>query len=57
MIKNSTARSALVPPGLSTALEETTGSLVRLCLAAGLETICQLMEAEAVGLGGPRYPR
>jgi len=38
-------------------LEEMTGSFERLCLAAGVETLCQLMEADAAAVCGPRHGR
>lgn len=34
-----------------------TGSFERLCLAAGVETLCQLMEADAAAVCGPRHGR
>lgn len=38
-------------------MEEMTGSFERLCLAAGVETLCQLMEADAAAVCGPRHGR
>ena len=56
MKRNSTA-PVVVSAGLGAALEEMTGSFERLCLAAGVETLCQLMEADAAAVCGPRHGR
>jgi putative transposase len=57
MKRNSTAGSGVVSPGMGAALEEMTASFERFCLAAGVETLCQLMEADAASVCGPRHGR
>lgn len=44
-------------PGLGTALAEMTASFERLCLAAGLEALGEMMEADAAAVCGPRHGR
>jgi hypothetical protein len=46
-----------VSPGLGTALAEMTASFERLCLAAGLEALGAMLEADAAALCGPRHGR
>lgn len=57
MKKDSTAGSGVVSAGLGTALEEMTASFERFCLAAGLEALGEMMEADAAALCGPRHGR
>ncbi len=47
----------MVSPGMGTALEEKTASFERFCLAAGLETLGEMMEADAAAVCGPRHGR
>jgi putative transposase len=50
--------AAWVPPGaVDRALEEMTASFERFCLAAGLQTLGAMMEADATALCGPRHGR
>ena len=56
-MKRSSTAPVVVSAGLGAALEEMTGSFERLCLAAGVETLCQLMEADAAAVCGPRHGR
>ena len=56
MKRRSTA-PVVVSAGFGAALEEMTGSFERLCLTAGVETLCQLMEADAAAVCGPRHGR
>ena len=46
---------AFVPVGR--ALDEMTASFERFCLAAGLEVLGEMMEADATALCGPRHGR
>lgn len=57
MKRNSTAGSGVVSPGMGTALEEVTASFERFCLAAGLEALGEMMEADAASVCGPRHGR
>jgi putative transposase len=57
-MKRSSTSGAAPGPGLvGKALEEMTASFERFCLAAGLETLGALMEADATALCGPRHGR
>ena len=56
MKRRSTA-PVVVSAGLGAALEEMTGSFERLCLAAGVEMLCQIMEADAAAVCGRRHGR
>ena len=57
MKRSSTSAAALAPGPVGQALEEMTASFERFCLAAGLETLGALMEADATALCGPRHGR
>lgn len=57
MKRNSTAASGFASPGLGTALAEMTASFERFCLAAGLEALGEMMEADAATVCGPRHGR
>lgn len=57
MKKNSTVGSCVVSPGMGTALAEMTASFERFCLAAGLEALGEMMEADTAALCGPRHGR
>ena len=57
MKRRSTSVAGAAPGPLGTALEEMTASFERFCLAAGLQTLGVLMEADATALCGPRHGR
>ncbi len=56
MKRNITA-PVVVSPALGAALDGMAGSFERLCLAAGVDALRQLMEADAAELCGPRHGR
>jgi hypothetical protein len=55
--RKGTAGSGILPLGLGRALAEMTASFERLCLAAGLEALGAMMEADVAALCGPRHGR
>src|SRR3954467_5492082 len=57
MKRSSTSGAAPAAGLVGKALEEMTASFERFCLAAGLETLGALMEADATALCGPRHGR
>lgn len=57
MKRNSTAANGVASPGMDTALAEMTASFERFCLAAGLEALGEMMEADAAAACGPRHGR
>src|SRR3954447_26334682 len=57
MKRSSTSGASSAPGPVGTALEEMTASFERFCLAAGLEALGALMEADAATLCGPRHGR
>src|SRR4051812_1532505 len=57
MKRSSTSGVSSAPGPVGTALEEMTASFERFCLAAGLEALGALMEADATALCGPRHGR
>ncbi len=57
MKRSSTSGAASAPGPVGKALEAMTASFERFCLAAGLETLGGLMEADATALCGPRHGR
>src|SRR3954464_8564089 len=57
MKRSSTSGAAPAAGLVGQGLEEMTASFERFCLAAGLETLGALMEADATALCGPRHGR
>src|SRR4051812_50167675 len=57
MTRNSTAAAGVPQSPVGQALEEVTASFERFCLAAGLEVLGEMLEADAAALCGPRYGR
>ncbi len=57
MKRSSTSGASSAPGPVGKALEEMTASFERFCLAAGLETLGALLEADATALCGPRHGR
>src|SRR4051794_25377572 len=57
MKRSSTSGAPSAPGPVGTALDEMTVSFERFCLAAGLEALGALMEADAATLCGPRHGR
>ncbi|MBA2305304.1 MAG: IS256 family transposase [Acidobacteria bacterium] len=57
MTRNSTVRTATSPSGVGRAFDEMTASFERFCLAAGLDALGAMMEADAVSLCGARHGR
>ena len=57
MTRSSTSGAPSAAGPVGTALEEMTASFERFCLAAGLEALGALMEADATALCGPRHGR
>jgi hypothetical protein len=58
MTRNSTTATALPPATVSPvgkALEEVSASFDRFCLAAGIETLSEMMTRDAVEACGPRH--
>ena len=50
--------AGVVPPAIvEEAWQEVGASFERFCLTAGIATLTQMMEEDAVGLCGPRYGR
>src|SRR3954453_22782081 len=57
MTRNSTAAAGVPQSPVGQALEEVTASFERFCLAAGLEVLGEMLEADAAALCGPRHGR
>src|SRR5438128_4111788 len=57
MTRNSTAAAGVPQSPVGQALEEVTASFERFCLAAGLEVLGEMLEADAAALCGPRHSR
>ena len=57
MTRDSTSAAGLPPGPVDQAFEEMTASFERFCLAAGLQTLGAMMEADATALCGPRHGR
>src|SRR3954467_4388290 len=57
MTRNSTAAAGVPQSPVGQALEEATASFERFCLAAGLEVLGEMLEADAAALCGPRHGR
>src|ERR1700721_3861511 len=60
MTRNSTTATTLPPASMSPvgkALEEVSASFDRFCLAAGIETLGEMMAGDAVEVCGPRHSR
>src|SRR3954471_7235317 len=57
MTRNSTAVTGRAPSGVGRAYDEMTASFERFCLAAGLDALGAMMEADAVSLCGARHGR
>lgn len=57
MMKDSTAAAGVPQSPVGRAVEEMAASFERFCLAAGLQTLGAMMEADATALCGPRHGR
>ena len=57
MTKDSTPAAGVPQSPVGRALEEMTASFERFCLAAGLEVLGEMLEADAAALCGPRHGR
>src|SRR3954453_23467261 len=57
MTRNSTPAAGVPQSPVGQALEEVTASFERFCLAAGLEVLGEMLEADAAALCGPRDGR
>ena len=57
MTRNSTAAAGVPQSPVGRALDEMTASFERFCLAAGLEVLGEMLEADAAILCGPRHGR
>src|SRR3954447_6260108 len=57
MTRNSTAAAGVPQSPVGQALEEVTASFERFCLAAGLDVLGEMLEADAAALCGPRHGR
>src|SRR5215204_539079 len=57
MTRNSTAAAGVPQSPVGRALDEMTASFERFCLAAGLEVLGEMLEADAAALCGPRHGR
>ena len=57
MTRDGTAAAGLPQPAMGEAFEEMTASFERFCLAAGLEALGEMMEADAEALCGARHGR
>ena len=55
MTRNSTAAAGVPHSPVGRALDEMTASFERFCLAAGLEVLGEMLEADAATLCGPRH--
>src|SRR3954468_5875439 len=57
MTRNSTAAAGVPQSPVGRMLDEMTASFERFCLAAGLEVLGEMLEADAAALCGPRHGR
>ena len=57
MTRDSTPAAAVPRSPVGRALDEMTASFERFCLAAGLEVLGEMLEADAAALCGPRHGR
>src|SRR3982751_5724610 len=57
MTRDSTAAAGVAQSPVGRALEEVRASFERFCLAAGLEVLGEMLEADAAALCGPRHGR
>src|SRR3712207_1316778 len=57
MTRDSTPAAEVPQSPVSQALDEMTVSFERFCLAAGLEVLGEMLEADAAALCGPRHGR
>ena len=57
MMRNSTAAAGVPQSPVGRALDDMTASFERFCLAAGLEVLGEMLEADAAALCGPRHSR
>src|SRR3982751_6553334 len=57
MTRNSTAAAGVPQSPVGRVLDEMTASFERFCLAAGLEVLGEMLEADAAALCGPRHGR
>jgi putative transposase len=56
-MKKNSISAGLVASGLATAWEEVTASFERFCLTAGIATLTEMMEQDAIELCGARHER
>jgi hypothetical protein len=56
-MKKDSISARLVAPGIETAWENVTASFERFCLTAGIATLTEMMEQDAVELCGTRHER
>src|SRR3954465_9681503 len=57
MTRDSTPAAGVPQSPVGRALDEMTASFERFCLAAGLEVLGEMLEADAAALCGPRHGR
>jgi len=57
MTRDSTPAAGVPRSPVGRALDEVTASFERFCLAAGLEVLGEMLEADAAALCGPRHGR